>query len=78
MLLVWFLESILHDLAFIMLMGLIGIFVALGLDLGSKKAKKKKEEVIAAINRAKQDKLTEDYKKETEKKEDETNAGSIL
>lgn len=66
-LLFWFLDSIIHDISFILLMGLFGILAACGLDAGSKKAKKKKEEVIAGIEKAKQEEIASAYKEETKK-----------
>lgn len=52
------------DLATIMWVGLIGLVSAAGFDLGSKKAKAKKEIIIADIKKAESDQRVEQVKEE--------------
>lgn len=56
--------ELIQDLAYIMLFGLIGILGAYGLDIGSKAAKKKADEIQQGINQAKLESTAEDYKEE--------------
>ena len=59
------LGKIINDISFIMLFGLIGILGAYGLDIGSKKAKKKANFIKEAITQAQKEQLVDQYKTET-------------
>lgn len=56
--------KIINDISYIMLFGLIGILGAYGLDIGSKKAKKKAQFVKEAITQAQKEQLVDQYKNE--------------
>ena len=60
----YLLGEIITDLAFIMACGLVGILGALGLDIGSKSALKKAEEVQKGIDKAKEEMIADEYKEE--------------
>ena len=60
----YLLGEIITDLAFIMACGLLGIMGAAGLDIGSKSALKKAEEVQKGINKAKEEMIADEYKEE--------------
>ena len=62
------LGRIINDLAYIMLFGLIGILGAYGLDIGSKAASKKADEVQKGIDLAKSQMTAEAYKEEVASK----------
>jgi hypothetical protein len=62
------LGKIINDLAYIMLFGLFGILGAYGLDIGSKQAEKKAEEIQRGIDKAKEDMTAEAYKAELAEK----------
>lgn len=58
------LGDIINDIAYIMLFGFIGIAGAYGLDIGSKQAKKKADEIQKGIDLAKEQMTSEAYKEE--------------
>ena len=64
----WLLGSIINDIAMIMAFGLIGILGAYGLDIASKKANVKAEEIQKGIDRAKEEMTAEAYKDEIAEK----------
>lgn len=58
------LGQIINDIATIMWFGLIGICASFGLDIGSKKAKQKKNEIIDAEKQANKEDMVEAVKEE--------------
>ena len=62
------LGEIINDIAYIMLYGLIGLIGTYGLDIGSKQASKKAQEIQKGIDRAKEELYAEEYKAEVEAK----------
>ena len=58
------LGDIINDIAYIMLFGFIGIAGAYGLDIGSKRAKIKADEIQKGIDLAKEQMTSEAYKEE--------------
>ena len=61
------LGQLVNDLSTIMWFGLIGIAGAYGLDIGSKQAEKKANEIQKGIDRAKEEMTAEAYKEEVRK-----------
>lgn len=61
------LGHLITDIAYIMLYGLFGILGACGLDMGSKYAQKKADEIQKGIDKAKEEMTAEDYKEEVKR-----------
>lgn len=65
----WLMGTVINDIAKIMLFGLIGLLGAYGLDIGSKRMKKKANKIQEGIDQAKKESIAKQYHEEVEQKE---------